>query len=148
VYVSSPAISRDPPHCSLFGRLPRSTVTSPPSPGGSSSNEAPAGPAAAKPARVLRVASLCANCPRPLAGICYTARCSAGYPAQQPPGRPPRAAASLDASAPVSPRAFTSVRVRADGRESYVVCAARDVGARDSPVSAVRALLVCYSRAG
>ena len=32
--VLPPAISRDPPHRSLFGRLPRSTVTPPPSQGG------------------------------------------------------------------------------------------------------------------
>ena len=33
MYVLPPAMSRDPPHRSLFGRLPRSTVTPPPSQG-------------------------------------------------------------------------------------------------------------------
>ena len=33
VYVLSPTMSRDPPHRSLLGRLPRSTVTPPPSQG-------------------------------------------------------------------------------------------------------------------
>ena len=145
MYVSSPAISRDPPHCSLFGRLPRSTVTSPPSPGGSSSNEAPAGLAAARPTRVFKVA-LCARV-SPARGREPAALLTVRQvtPAQQSPRCPPRGAASPDASAPASPRAFTSVRILAGGRESCVVCAARNIGARDGTISAVRALLICVT---
>ena len=33
MYVLPPVIDRDPPHCSLLGRLPCSTVTPPPSQG-------------------------------------------------------------------------------------------------------------------